>query len=304
MKKYAVVDIGTNSARLMIAHVEDGQIIADYKTLRLIRMGEGMVGKREIVPAAMTRAKEALNEFLTISRDYGVAQVDFFAFGTSAIRDADNRTDFVDYIQNECRIDIDIISGGKEAQLGFAGCIDGDGYMFDIGGGSTEVMQGSLNDVRFAHSFQIGTVRLHQMFPGGDEADPQAFAQAHALAAQTFSGVPETGSSICTGIGGTATALAMLDLGLAEYSSERVQGHVISLKRAEELCDMLKSKTKDQRKKINGLPEKKADVVVFGAILFLEFMKAAGAAAITVSDSDNQEGYLKFKLGLVHAHSR
>ena len=61
MKKYAVVDIGTNSARLMIAHVEDGQIIADYKTLRLIRMGEGMVGKREIVPAAMARAKEALN---------------------------------------------------------------------------------------------------------------------------------------------------------------------------------------------------------------------------------------------------
>ncbi len=304
MKRYAVVDIGTNSARLMIAHTDNEQIIADYKTLRLIRMGEGMVGKREIVPAAMERAKEALNEYLVISRDYGVEQDDFFAFGTSAIRDAENRDAFVDYIKNACGIGIDIISGDKEAQLGFAGCIDGDGYMFDIGGGSTEVMQGSLADVRFAHSFQIGTVRMHQMFPGGDEADTQAFKQAHALAAQTFFGVPHTGSSICTGIGGTATALAMLDLGLTEYSSKRVQGHVISLKRAEELCGMLKSKTKDQRKQINGLPEKKADVIVFGAILFLEFMKAAGAATVTVSDSDNQEGYLKFKLVLVHAHSR
>lgn len=304
MKKYAVIDIGTNSARLMIAHIDNSQIIADYKTLRLIRMGEGMVGKREIVPAAMERAKDALNEYLVISRDHGVEQDDFFAFGTSAIRDAQNRNAFVAYIKNECGIGIDIISGDKEAQLGFAGSINSDGYMFDIGGGSTEVMQGSLNHVHFTHSFQIGTVRLHQMFPGGDDADPQAFEQAHALAAQTFGGVPHTGEFVCTGIGGTATALAMLDLGLTEYSSEAVQAHVISLQRAEELCDMLKSKTKNQRKEISGLPEKKADVIVFGAILFLEFMKAAGAATVTVSDSDNQEGYLKFKMGLVHAGNR
>ena len=62
---------------------------------------------------------------------------------------------------------------------------------------------------------------------------------------------------------------------------------------------MLKSKTKEQRKAIDGLPEKKADVIVFGAIIFLEFMKAVGVTSVTVSDSDNQEGYLKFKLGLI-----
>ncbi len=299
MKRYAVVDIGTNSARLMIAHINDGQIIADYKTLRLIRMGEGMVGKREIVPAAMQRAKEALLDYLNISREYGVNKEDFFAFGTSAIRDAENRNTFVDYIKNECGIQIDIISGDREALLGFAGSIRGEGYMFDIGGGSTEVMQGSLTDVRFKNSFQIGTVRMLQMFPGGDVADPQAFLQAHAHAAKTFAGVPNIGNNICTGIGGTATALAMLDLGLIEYDAAHVQGHVVTLKRAEELCTMLKNKTTAQRRKIGGLPEKKADVIVFGAILFLEFMKAAGAQTVTVSDNDNQEGYLKFKLGLI-----
>lgn len=299
MKHYAVVDIGTNSARLMIAHINDGAIVADYKTLRLIRMGEGMVGKRELVPAAMARAKDALNEFLIISGDYGVNKEDFFAFGTSAIRDAENRDAFVDDIKKECGMSIDIISGDREALLGFAGCISGDGYMFDIGGGSTEVMQGSLTDVRFKNSFQIGTVRMLQMFPGGDDADPQAFKQAHAHAAKTFEGVPNIGQSVCTGIGGTATALAMLDLGLTEYSAEHVQGHAVTGERAQELCTMLKSKTAQQRKQINGLPEKKADVIVFGAILFVEFMKAAGAQAVTVSDSDNQEGYLKFKLSLI-----
>lgn len=301
MKHYAVVDIGTNSARLMIAHVEKESIIADYKTLRLIRMGEGMVGKRVIVRAAMERAKQSLLEYLKISEEYGVNSEDFFAFATSAVRDAQNKEVFCDFINSECGINIDIISGDREALLGFVGCIDAEGAMFDIGGGSTEVMQGSLTDVRFAQSFQIGTVRMHQLFPGGDDADPKAFEQAHAFAAKMFSPVPDTRNLTYTGIGGTATALAALDLGLTEYISEHVQGHIITLSRAQELCDMLKSKTKDERKAINGLPEKKADVIVFGAIIFLEFMKTVGSASVVVSDSDNQEGYLKFKLGLIEA---
>ncbi len=299
MRRYAVTDIGTNSARLMIAHLENGRIAADYKTLRLIRMGEGMVAKREIVPEAMARAKQALLDFISISREYGVDMDDFFAFGTSAVREANNGREFVDYIQKECGIGVEIISGGREALLGFAGCIDGEGAMFDIGGGSTEVMAGSLDEVRFQKSFAIGTVRLLQMFPSGDAADPEAFRQAHALAARTFEGVPDGKSLIYTGIGGTATALAMLDLGLAEYAAERVQGHILTRRRAQEICGMLESKTAEQRKTMIGLPEKKADVIVFGAILFVEFMKAADARKVIVSDSDNQEGYLKFKLNLV-----
>ncbi len=301
MKRYAVVDIGTNSARLMIAHVEYGRIVTDYKTLRLIRVGEGMVGKKMIIQSAMERTKQALQEYKKISKEYGVNKNDFFAFATSAVRDANNKEAFCLFLKNECDINIDIISGDKEALLGFAGCIDGKGAMFDIGGGSTEVMQGSLSDVRFAHSFRIGTVRMLQMFPSGDDADPDAFKKAHALAAKTFAQVPDAGNKFYTGIGGTATALAALDLGLTEYISERVQGHIITFQRAQELCNVLKSKTKDQRKAINGLPEKKADVVVFGAIIFFEFMKAVGATSVIVSDSDNQEGYLKFKLGLIEA---
>lgn len=301
MKRYVVVDIGTNSARLMIAHIENEIVVADYKTLRLIRVGEEMVGKKKIVPAAMERTRKALLEFLQISREYEVTRNDFFAFGTSAVRDAENCKDFVRYIKKECGIEIEVISGDNEALLGFAGCIDGQGGMFDIGGGSTEVMLGSLSDVRFQHSFPIGTVRMLQMFPEGDNADQKAFEQAHTFAARTFDTVPNIGDYVFAGIGGTATAMAVLDLGLAEYSSERVQGHVITLSRAQKLCELLKSKTKEQRKAMIGLPEKKADVIVFGAILFLEFMKAVGAQTIIVSDSDNQEGYLKFKLGLIEA---
>jgi exopolyphosphatase/guanosine-5'-triphosphate,3'-diphosphate pyrophosphatase len=297
MMYYAVVDIGTNSVRLMVAHIKGKRVIADYKTLRLVRVGEGMTKEREIATAAMIRAADALNEFLTISQSYRVDKL--FCFATSAVRDAQNSAEFLSHVRGACGLEMDIISGEQEALLGFAGCIDDKGGMFDIGGGSTEVMLGSLKDISFQKSYDIGTVRCLQMFPGADEADPRAFFAAHELAAHTFAAVPKQDVFAYTGIGGTATALAAIDLGLRQYDARRIQGHVLSLEKAEAICAMLKSKTKAQRRQLMGLEENKADVIVFGAILFVEFLKAAGAAASAISDSDNLEGYLKFRLGLV-----
>lgn len=296
MTKYAVVDIGTNSARLMIAHVKNQQVISDFKTLRTIRVGEGLHDNLGITEAAMQRTKDALTEFLEISRIHGADE--FYCFATSAVRDAHNQKEFVEYIKQQCSVTIEVISGDSEASLGFAGSINGYGGMFDIGGGSTEIMTGTLHKVEFQHSFQIGTVRSLQMFPAADNADEGAYKNAHRLAAETFKGIPRSNGFTYVGIGGTATALAAIDLQLEEYSAARVQGHVISHQRMTELCDMLKSKTKQQRKELIGLEEKRADVIVFGAIIMLELMNAAKAIEVRVSDSDNQEGYLALKLGL------
>lgn len=298
MINYAVVDIGTNSARLMIAHVNGQNVVSTYKTLRTIRVGEGMVDQKRIVSAAMMRTKYALLEFLEISKEYG-AEKHIYCFATSAVRDAENKQAFIDFIKSECGIKIEIVSGDIEATLGFAGSVQGSGGMFDIGGGSTEVMFGSMDDVRFQHSFSIGTVRFLQMFPGADHADKNAYTQAHEWATRTFSAVPNTNGFVFTGIGGTATAIAAIDLGLTTYDAQLVQGHIIDINRLQEICEMLKSKTKAQRENLIGLEEKRADVIVFGAIIMLEFMKSVNARNIIVSDRDNQEGYLAFKLGLI-----
>lgn len=293
---FAVADLGTNSARLMIAHIRGGDVVSDFKTLRTIRIGEGMNEGKGITQGAMERTKETLSEFKAISGKYNADK--FYCFATSAVREAANRAKFIDYIRDNCGVEIEIISGEKEALLGFAGCVKGRGGMFDIGGGSTEVMLGALNDIKFMHSFKIGTVRMLQMFPEGDRADTEAFRKAHELAGRTFGAIPDAGDAVFIGIGGSATALAAIDLELKEYSSDRIQGHVITLERARQLCEMLESKTKEQRKQLIGLEENRADVIVFGAIILLEFMKAADAERITVSDRDNQEGYLAMKLGL------
>lgn len=298
MTYYAVVDLGTNSARLMIAHLEGGRVCSDFKTLRMIRIGEGMVDQRCILPAAMERTLSALKEFIEIADRYHVG-THFFCFGTSAVREALNCDEFVRYIWRECGVGIDVITGEAEASLGFAGSVEGYGGMFDIGGGSTEVMFGSMQDVWFGRSFSIGVVRCHAMFPGGDEANPEAFEAAHRHAGQVFSKIPDAGDIVFTGIGGTATALAAIDLKLAEYAPERVQGHIITLPRMQALCAMLQGQSKEERKAIVGLEDKRADVIVFGAIIALEFMEAVGADHIIVSDRDNQEGYLALKLGLI-----
>ncbi len=252
MEYYAVVDLGTNSARLMVAHLKGGEVRADMKTLRMVRIGEGMIGQRRIVPAAMERAAGALKEFIQIAGGYNVGR-HFYCFGTSAVREALNCEAFVQYIRRECGVEIDVISGESEASLGFAGSVEGYGGMFDIGGGSTEVMFGSLQDVWYQNSFAVGTVRCHAMFPGGDEATPEAFEAAHRHAARVFSVIPDAGDTVFTGIGGTATALAAIDLQLKEYDSKRVQGHMITLPRMQQLCALLKGMTKEQRKSVAGL---------------------------------------------------
>ena len=295
--KYAVVDIGTNSARLMIAHVEIGTVFTDYKTLKLIRVGEGMVDRRIIVPSAMERTRQTLLEFLEISKEHGAEQ--FLCFATSAVRDAENSGEFTTYIRRECNIDIDIISGDREAHLGFAGCIDGFGGMFDIGGGSTEVMTGTMQSRMFQHSFQIGTVRLLQMFPSADNADTKAFDGARNYIRCVFENIPSVNGFTYTAIGGTATALAAMDLKLAEYDAARVHRHVLSFETVKAIESMLMSRTKEERKRLIGLEEKKADVIVFGAMLCAEFMKSAKSERIVVSDSDNLEGYLMLYLGLI-----
>ncbi len=297
MAKYAVVDIGTNSARLMIAETKSKTVKSIYKTLRTIRVGEGMTTLRKITQGAMQRTLDTLYEYLQISREQECDA--FFCFATSAVRDAQNKDEYVEFIRNGCGVEIDIISGEDEALFGFAGSISGYGGMFDIGGGSTEITVGTAADIRFSRSFNIGTVRMLQMFPSADFADHDAFERAHELAAHIFSGIPPADDFTYIGIGGTATALAAIDLELSVYDPKLIQGHRISLERSSELCSMLKSKTKQQREELIGLEKNRADVIVLGSILMLEIMKTSGSDEIIVSDSDNQEGYLACKLGLL-----
>lgn len=142
-KPCAVMDIGTNSTRMLIFREDQGDLVRINKSVRYTRMGQGVNESKRLHPDAMKRNTEALEEFLKISSDYEVQ--DFYIFGTSAMRDAGNTAEYQQSVKERLGLDVVVIGGEEEAQLGFMGvsqCFDEKVLVFDIGGGSTEFILG------------------------------------------------------------------------------------------------------------------------------------------------------------------
>lgn len=297
-KRYAVTDIGTNSVRLMIADAEGGDIRAVRKALNTVRIGEGIGVASGISQEAMARTIEALRLYKQEALAAGAQSI--YLFATSAVREAANREEFVRAVKQSLKLTLDVISGQEEAQIGFLGAVGCGGRrgLIDIGGGSTEVMVGQGEDLSYVKSFKVGTVRSLSLYPEAERDGGASYASLRKriredigeLAAKGFGGVR------FTGIGGTATALASIALKLKTYDAEKVQGYVLTLYELERIFSMLSSLTLEQRRHITGLDAKRADVIVFGCAIMIEFLNVIGIDAIEVSDRDNLEGYLLKKL--------
>jgi exopolyphosphatase/guanosine-5'-triphosphate,3'-diphosphate pyrophosphatase len=296
---YGVVDIGTNSVRLMLAEAGQKGVYPISKTLATTRIGEGMGHSRIISAAAMERSLQALASFQAQARQKGVKA--FFVFATSAVREAENGRGFAKEAKERLGIDIDIISGEEEAKIGFIGAAGRDKRrgIIDIGGGSTEVVCGKNDTLDFVQSFRVGTVRALSLYPEADKA--KDFSSARKWMEETIAGLkdlPALKNTPFIGIGGTATALASVALGLKEYKSEKVQGYILTKARLAELFDQLSGMDIERRKNLTGLDALRADVIVYGCLLLQCFLDVIGLEEIEVSDRDNQEGYLIKKLGL------
>lgn len=297
-QKFAVIDIGTNSVRLMIAQVTEKEIKSLYKTLNTVRIGEDMGKSNCISEAAIRRTTAALSKYKDEAEKAGVQ--DLFVFATSAVREAQNRQEFLDTVLALCGITIDVLSGEEEAKTGFLGAAGRNkkSGMIDIGGGSTEVICGKDDNLSFIKSFRVGTVRALSLYPESDAGDGLKKARAwvnHEIS--ELKGLNELKNIPFIGIGGTSTALASIALGLKKYDPEKVQGYVLTRDKLDEIFRMLIYLTVDERKNVTGLDSKRADVIVYGCMILEAFMDTIGLDKIEASDRDNQEGYLIRKLG-------
>ena len=297
--RYAVIDIGTNSVRLMLADIEGGKIKTVLKTLNTVRIGEGMGKSNSISEAAMKRTILALAAYKKQALEEGAKKL--YVFATSAVREAENKQEFIKAVQERCGIAIDVISGEEEAQIGFLGAA-GRGEkcgIIDIGGGSTEVICGQNEDLSYMKSFRVGTVRALSLFP--ENESPKALSKARAWVSGEIAELSEKPFFVgvpFVGIGGTATALAAIALGLKTYDPDKVQGYILTQEKLSVIFHMLSSMTVEQRKSVTGLDSMRADVIVYGCMIMMAFMSAIGLTQIEVSDRDNQEGYLIRQLNL------
>ena len=287
MKKFAVIDIGSNSVRLMF--VADGKVL--YKGLNTTRLGEGIAEQPILRAAAIERSARAVELFYNKAKEEGAQEV--FAFATAAVRSAENGAEFTDRVKELCGLSVEVISGEEEAEIGILGALGGaDGGVIDIGGASTEIVVKSQGEIIYKKSVNIGVVRLKDKCG----REKELLVEAAKNAATEFGEIP---TARMHGIGGTATTLAAQILRLQEYKSEKITGAKITALQMREMADKLLSMSVEEIAALPCMPKGRADVLTGGAVLLATLMQELGIDELYASDQDNLEGYA-IKRGLMN----
>jgi exopolyphosphatase / guanosine-5'-triphosphate,3'-diphosphate pyrophosphatase len=296
--RVGVVDIGTNSTRLLVAEVDGGALTELERRTSVTRLGEGLEATGRLSEAATARVAQALAEYREVIDRLGAEQV--VAVATSAMRDAENGPDFRDEIQRRFGMDARTISGDEESRLTFLGATAGRDpgagtLVIDIGGGSTEYVAGHPGaDPDFHVSTRMGSVRHTERHL---HSDPPAAAELAALAQDVRSIVedgvpPEVRQRVDAGIAvaGTATSLAAIDQQLDPYDPERVHGYRLSQPSCERLLARLAELPVAQRREVPGLHPDRAPTIVAGTAILLESMRACSLEELEVSETDILHG--------------
>lgn len=297
----AVIDIGTNSIRLLIASLKKGKIHVIHKAVNTTRIGEGVHQRRMLDKKAMDRTLQGLKAFKAQAEEYGVDC--FFCFATSALRDSENREIFIERVQRETGLKIDILSGDEEAEMGFlgaAGAVEEMTGVLDIGGGSMEAIIGRKGNILKAESINIGSVRVIEQIPLGDPVDGAQIRRMREWVRRNMERewTPDQFSKVkgWVGIGGTITSLAAMHMGLIRYSSSSIQGCILTKEAILCILKRLVGLSLDERKRVPGLQPQRADIIIPGTLICHEWMEWIGVQEIQVSDRDNLEGYFMKKV--------
>jgi exopolyphosphatase/guanosine-5'-triphosphate,3'-diphosphate pyrophosphatase len=281
----AVIDIGTNTTRLLVAEVEDGRVVELERRTTITSLGQGLDATGRLSEAAMDRVTETLGAYREVVDRIGVETV--VAVATSAMRDAENGPAFRDFLKERFGIEARTISGDEEARLTFLGATAGRGddretLVIDIGGGSTEYVVGRPGRApEFHDSTQMGSVRHTERFLHGD---PPQHEELQRLAADVRETVPDVSVEQGIAVAGTATSLAAID------GAEELHGHHLSLATCERLVAMLAALPVDERRNVKGLHPDRAPTIVAGAVILTESIRTLGLDEIEVSVADILHG--------------
>jgi exopolyphosphatase/guanosine-5'-triphosphate,3'-diphosphate pyrophosphatase len=295
--RVAVVDMGTNSTRLLVADVDDGHVEEIERRSTVTRLGRGVDTTQQLATEAIDEVANAVGEYIGIYEPLEPDAVSVLA--TSAVRDAANSGAFIAELRERFALNARILTGDEEARLTYLGAASGrppaDGTLvIDIGGGSTEIVVGSGREVTYHASLQVGTVRHTERHIRNDPptaAELDALAEdvrklifAELAAAEFF----DIGIGIA--VAGTPTSLAAIEQELDPYDPETVHGYVLTLDGIQRMCSMLSGKTLEQRLQVTGLHPGRAPTIVAGVVILIQVMRAFGLQRIEVSEHDILHG--------------
>ncbi len=299
--RVASLDIGTNSTRLLVAETGGGggfrRLFGDR---RITRLGEGLQQRGRLGEAAIQRTLEALSLFLGEARAQGAERI--LAAATSAVREASNGGSFGKRVEAAIGLEVRVLSGQEEAQWMMRGVsllwpTPPEHWMaLDIGGGSTEVVWSRFREVERVASLPVGMVRLTEEALRSDPPSSREIGRCRELARTAFSRAlaetlrPEESPGILVGTAGTITTLAAMDLRLAPYDGERVNGHRLTSIAVEAWCTLLAGMRRSERRGLPGMEPGREDVILAGALMVAEFLTLLGKGWLHVSDYGLLEG--------------
>jgi exopolyphosphatase / guanosine-5'-triphosphate,3'-diphosphate pyrophosphatase len=298
----AVIDVGTNSVKLLIAEMMGHEITPVHEASIQTRLGEAFYESHRLQPGPIAKTAQAVSEFADKARSHQVQSIRVIA--TSAARDALNASDLTSAIQHASGLSVTVIPGEQEAAWAFKGVATDPELaraplvLLDVGGGSTEFIFGQGETRHFCESFKLGTVRLLEKFPHSDPPRPHeldacrdwahGFLQRNVepglkpLLSSGLSGSNDQRVQL-VGTGGTASILAGMEAGLRAFDREKIEAVRLSRDRLDWRVDHLWAMPLTARQKIPGLPPNRADVILTGALIYQAVLHRLGFATLRVS---------------------
>jgi exopolyphosphatase/guanosine-5'-triphosphate,3'-diphosphate pyrophosphatase len=290
-KRVAVIDVGTNSARLLVADVAGGRVSPVERRSTVTRLGRGVDLSGRLSAEAVEDACEAIGEYVAMYRKLEAELVEVIA--TSAVRDAGNGGAFVAELRERFALSARVLDGEEEARLTYLGATSEHPpteptLVIDIGGGSTELIVGTGPEISFHTSLQAGVVRHSERHIA---SDPPTAVELESLAADVrglieaaIGGAAEAAAGIA--VAGTPTSLAAIEMELEPYDPARVHGHVLSLRAIQRMLSRLASAPLAQRVEIPGMHPDRAPTIVAGVVILVEAMRAFDLEQVEVSEHD------------------
>ncbi len=303
VRRYAVVDVGTNSVKLFVAERSaDGEWTTVVDRSEITRLGEGLAETGRLSDEPADRTVKAIAAMADEARQLGAESI--AAVGTAGLRMAADSERFVTAVREQAGLDLEVISGEEESRLAYlaakasVGVGDGTLVVFDTGGGSSQFTFGEGDRVDERFSADVGAVRYTERFGLDREVDEETLAAAREAIAADLSrldGRPAPDALI--GIGGAVTNLTAVKLELADYDPDAVRGTVLEAGEVERQIELYRTRSADQRREIVGLQPKRAEVILAGACIVRTVLDKLGRDSLTASDRGLRHGLMLERFG-------
>jgi exopolyphosphatase/guanosine-5'-triphosphate,3'-diphosphate pyrophosphatase len=298
---YGSIDIGTNAVLLLIMEDRNRGLKELLDTSTITRLGEGVLQHGRLAPAAMERTVKALETYRKLLDEHHAAHI--ACFGTSALREAHNRDDFIDMVHARTSLKVRVISEYEEAYYTYLSVKDDPGIagdslaIIDIGGGSTEITLGDRERFSSYVSLPVGTVKLTELFVKHDPPLPEELRSLAAFVREKIPRNQVKGAPTIVGMAGTVTTLAAMVLGLAKFSKEKIHGLTITMQTLTEWIERLSRMTVAERKTLPGMEPGREDLLLQGMILMREIVSSFRATHFAVSTHGARYGVIYEALG-------